>query len=192
MDIVDSASKNLEDIRPVPKLYESKRVPRARPPSLLYTSPESMRFIKNRDKDVDVNFEAQPTRTRKKRKCTTKKDCISGKPRRARKARSPRKVNLKPRERIELSESELEIEEGDFAPVPRNGELGKKGKALPIIEGRDGFICPKCSLKHDDPEDPLPEETRWVFCPVCEVVVHTTCIVSGCVCKYKPLRKHLK
>ena len=101
-------------------------------------------------------------------------------------------IHLKAQERIELSESELKIEEGDFAPVPRKGELGKKGKALPIIEGRDGFICPKCSLKHDDPEDPLPEETRWVFCPVCEVVVHMTCIISGCVCKYKPFHKHLK
>ena len=187
MNFVDSASKNLEQIRPVPKLYETKR-----PPSLLYTSTESMKFIKDRDKDANVNFDGEKSKatTRKKRKCNTKKGSVSEKPRR-RKARSPRKVNLKQRQRVESSDSEIEMEDGDFAPVPRKGEVGKKGKALPIIEGREGFICPKCSLKHKDPKDPLPEETRWVFCPVCEVVVHTTCMATGCVCKYKPLRKHL-
>ena len=101
----------------------------------------------------------------------TKKGSVSEKPRH-RKARSSRKVNLKQHQRVQSSDSEIEMEDGDFAPVPRKGEVGKKGKALPIIKGREGSICPKCSLRHKDPEDPLPEETRWVFCPVCEVVVH--------------------
>ena len=47
---------------------------------------------------------------------------------------------------------------------------------MPLIDGRSGFTCAKCGLKYKDPLDPLPEETKWVFCPVCEVAIHTTCI----------------
>ena len=70
------------------------------------------------------------------------------------------------------------------------GELGKKDKPLPILMGRENFVCPKCSLQHMDPLDSHPEETSWVFCPVCQVALHT-CIATNCVCKYKPCAKYV-
>ena len=79
----------------------------------------------------------------------------------------------------------MELEEGDFVPEPWPCEVGKKDKPLPILEG------PKCGLKHNDPSDPLPEESKWVCCPLCKVAIHTACISQGCVCKYRPLRRHL-
>ena len=102
-----------------------------------------------------------------------------------------KKVNLKERVWEPESQTQLDFEDGDFSPTPLAGELGKKDRALPILDGRIGFICAKCSLKYLDLDDPLPEESKWVFCPVCEVALHTTCIVSGCICKYKPLRRHI-
>ena len=47
-------------MRPVPTMYSSKRTPRARPPSLLYTSPESMKFIEKHDKDSAANLIKKP------------------------------------------------------------------------------------------------------------------------------------
>ena len=49
-------------MRPVPTMYSSKRTPRARPPSLLYTSPESMKFIEKHDKDSAANFDKETSR----------------------------------------------------------------------------------------------------------------------------------
>ena len=194
MNVADSTKKDLETIRPVPKMYTSKRTGRARPPSLVYTSPVSMQFIKDHDKDADVNFEEETRKTRSRSK--NKNDKSVSEKRKAPKApvsstKRGKKVNLKERKRIEDSESEIELEDGDFVPEPRPGEVGKKDKPLPILEGREGFVCPKCGLKHADPLDPLPEESKWVYCPVCQVVIHTTCISQGCVCKYRPLRRHL-
>ena len=40
-------------------MYTLKRMARVRPPSLVYTSPASMQFIKDHDKDADVNFEEE-------------------------------------------------------------------------------------------------------------------------------------
>ena len=56
--------KDLEMIQPVLKMYTSKRMARARPPSLAYTSPASMQFIKDHDKDADMNFEEETHNTR--------------------------------------------------------------------------------------------------------------------------------
>ena len=100
-------------------------------------------------------------------------------------------MNLKDRVREPESQEPIELEDGDYSPTPQPGGLGRKDQALPLIDGRSGFICAKCGLKYNDPLDPLPEETKWVFCPVCEVTIHTTCIGSGCICNYKPLRKHI-
>ena len=60
--LVDSDKKNLDEIRPVPTMYSSKRTPCARPPSLLYTSPESMKFIKEHDKDASDSFDKERSR----------------------------------------------------------------------------------------------------------------------------------
>ena len=103
-----------------------------------------------------------------------------------------KKVNLKECVQEPESQTQLDLEDGDFSPTPLAGELGKKDRALPILDGRIGFICAKCSLKYLDPDDPLPDETKWVFCPLCEVALHMTCIASGCICKYKPLRRQIK
>ena len=44
-------------MRPVPTMYSSKQTPQVRPPSLLYTSPERMKFIEKHDKDSAANFD---------------------------------------------------------------------------------------------------------------------------------------
>ena len=49
--------------------------------------------------------------------------------------------------------------------------MGKKDKPLPILEGGEEFVCRKCGLKHNDPLDPLPEDGKWVYCSVCEVMI---------------------
>ena len=50
---------NLETIRPLPTLPKPKqKVNRVKPPSSIYTSPESLDFIRERDKDSDVDFDA--------------------------------------------------------------------------------------------------------------------------------------
>ena len=101
------------------------------------------------------------------------------------------KVNLRQRVRLPDSDSEDEIQELPVPATPHKGELGKKDWGLPVLPGLQCFICVKCSLKHNDPFDPLPDESLWVFCPVCKVVIHTTCILNGCVCKFKPRRKQI-
>ena len=182
-------------MRPVPTMYSSKQTPRARPPSLLYMSPESMKFIEKHDKDSAANFDKETSR--QTRACSNAKQSVSGKrkaPLTTPKEKEPpkkKKVNLKERVREPESQTQLDLEDGDFSPTPLAGELGKKDRALPILDGRIGFICAKCSLKYLDPDDPLPEESKWVFCPMCEVALHTMCIASGCICKYKPLHRHI-
>ena len=193
LHVVDSDKKNLDEIRPVPTMYSSKRTPRARPPSLLYTSLESMKFIKEHDKDATDSFDKEkPRQTRASSARSNAKRSVSEKRKAPLQKEPPKKrVNLRECVREPESQDQMQLEDGDFSPTPEPGELGRKDRALPIIDGRSGFICAKCGLKYNDPLDPLPEETKWVFCPVCEVAIHTTCIAAGCICKYKPLRKHI-
>ena len=157
-----------------------------------------MKFIEKHDKDLAANFDKEISC--QTRACSNAKQSVSGKRKAPQtqttwKEKEPpkkKKVNLKERVSEPESQTQLELEDGDFSPTPLPGELGKKDRALPILDGRIGFICAKCSLKYLDPDDPLPDETKWVFCPTCEVALHMTCIASGCICKYKPLRKHIK
>ena len=154
-----------------------------------------MKFIEKHDKDSAANFDKETSR--QTRALSNAKQSVSGKrkaPLTTPKEKEPpnkKKVNLKERVREPESQTQLDLEDGDFSPTSLAGELGKKDRALPILDGQIGFICAKCSLKYLDLDDPLPEESKWVFCPVCEVALHTTCIVSGCICKYKPLRRHI-
>ena len=182
-------------MRPVPTMYSSKQTPRVRPPSLLYTSPESMKFIEKHDKDLAANFDKETScqtraRSMAKQSVSGKKKALLTTP----KEKEPpkkKKVNLKECVREPESQTQLNLEDGDFSPTPLAGELGEKERALPILDGQIGFICAKCSLKYLDLDDPLPEESKWVFCPMCEVALHTTCIASECICKYKPLHRHI-
>ena len=50
------------------------------------------------------------------------------------------------------------------------------------LSGQEDSFCLKCSLECDD---------LWVFCPVCKIVIHKTCILGGCVCNYKPRSWHI-
>ena len=56
---------------PVPK-QKKRTVVMAKPPSSVYTSPESLKYIQKKDKDADVNFEAEPE-TKKRRGLVRKK-----------------------------------------------------------------------------------------------------------------------
>ena len=137
-------------MRPVPTMYSSKQTPQVRPPSLLYTSPESMKLIEKHDKDSAANFDKETSR--QTRACSNAKQSVSGKrkaPLTTLKEKEPpkkKKVNLKERVQKPKSQTQLDLEDGDFSPTPLAGELGKKDRALPILDGRIGFICAKCSL----------------------------------------------
>ena len=69
---------------------------------------------------------------------------------------------------------------------PDMTEMGAKKTSLPCIDGKEGFFCPKCLPWYGDPD----EDNKLVFCPVCEIVIHTMCIGAGFICKYKTQKKH--
>ena len=60
----------------------------------------------------------------------------------------------------------------DITVVTEEEPQPQSTKAPKVFPGQDDSFCLKCSLEHDDP---------WVFCPVCQIVIHRTCIFSGCV-----------
>ena len=160
----------------------------------MYTFPESLKFIKEHDKDAAANFDKEPSRkTRGSIAHSNTKTSVSEKRKAPPQRQEPlaKKVNLRDRVKQQESQNRMELDDGDFSPTPLPGEVGKKDKPLPLIDDRIGFICAKCGLKYQDLMDPLPDDSKWVFCPVYEVAIHTTCIVSGCICKYKPLRRHI-
>ena len=70
----------------------------------------------------------------------------------------------------------LDIAVIDEKPQPQSTKSAKVSSS-----GQEDSFCPKCSLEHDDP---------WVFCPVCKIVIHKTCILMGCICNYKPHSRH--
>ena len=166
-------------------------------PSLLYMSPQSMKiYRKNMTRIRLANFDKE-TSHQTRASSNAKNSLFSGKrkaPQTTLKEKEPpkkKKVKLKECVREPESQTQLDLEDGDFSPTPLAGELGKKDRTLPILTGRFGFICAKCGLKYLDLNDPLLEETKWVFCLVCEVTLHTTCIASGRICKYKPIHRHI-
>ena len=60
------------------------------------------------------------------------------------------------------------------------------GGLLPVIMGREGFLCCIYNLKDNDPDD-LVAENDWVICPSCFVMLHVTCLqVQKCICGFKP------
>ena len=70
----------------------------------------------------------------------------------------------------------LDIAVIDEKPQPQSTKSAKV-----LSSGQKDSFCLKCSLEHDDP---------WVFCPVCKIVIHKTCILTGCICNYKPRKGH--
>ena len=84
------------------------------------------------------------------------------------------------------TEAELDLNYMVALPYPKKSELGMVGGLLPVIRGREGFLCCICNLKYDDP-DGLVAEDDWVFCPSCFVMLHVTCLrVQKCICGFKP------
>ena len=70
----------------------------------------------------------------------------------------------------------LDIAVIDEKPQPQSTKSVKVS-----VSGQKDSFCPKCSLECDDP---------WVFCPVCKIVIHKTCILTGCICNCKPHSRH--
>ena len=69
----------------------------------------------------------------------------------------------------------------DIAVIDEKPQLQSTKSAKVLVSGQKDSFCPKCSLERDDP---------WVFCPVCKIVIHKTCILKGCICNYKPRSGH--
>ena len=146
----------------------------------------SLKYIQEKDKDADVNFEAEPE-TKKRRGLVRKRTehVTRGRGRGVRLAIAHETVSEAPVEwargvvrgrgkggvgrpstkvilqkgRIDRQGEEAEFGDNDVVgvPCPKSNEVGKAGKRLPIIKGRGGFICCICSTKYDD-EDDLVEE----------------------------------
>ena len=58
---------------------EKKRtVVRAKPPSSVYTSPESLKYILEKDKDADVNIEEEPESKKRRGPVRKKTEKIKG------------------------------------------------------------------------------------------------------------------
>ena len=55
----------LDRIHPLPAKKPHVPRPTCKPPSLIYTSPESLQYIKERDKDVDEDYEQDSPVSRK-------------------------------------------------------------------------------------------------------------------------------
>ena len=104
-----------------------------------------MKFIEKHDKDSAANFDKETSR--QTRAHSNAKQSVSGKrkaPLTTPKEKEPpkkKKVNLKECVQEPESQTQLDLEDGDFSPTPLAGELGKKDRTLPILDGRIGFIC---------------------------------------------------
>ena len=73
------------------------------------------------------------------------------------------------------TEAELDLNDMVALPYPKKSWLGMVGGPLPVIRGREGFLCCICNLKYND-RDNLVAEDDWVFCPSCFVMLHVTCL----------------
>ena len=68
------------------------------------------------------------------------------------------------------SDSDIEVL-GVTKQTQHKGKVREKDRGL--------LECRKCSSRHAN--DP-----RWVYCPLCFVVIHRTgLLISGCICKYR-------
>ena len=75
--------------------------------------------------------------------------------------------------------------------MPEKDEVGGVGKVLPVIPGRDGFFCFICEVGYNDPDD-LIDEDQWMFCPLCCVISHASCLKARkCICGFKPNMKDI-
>ena len=119
-----------------------------------------MKFIKEHDKDATDSFDKEMSR---RARSNAKRSVPEKRKAPPQKERPKKWVNLKDHVRELESQEQIELEDGDFSPTPQPGELGRKNRVLPLIDGRSGFICAKCGLKYNDPLDPLPEETKGYF-----------------------------
>ena len=97
-------------MRLVPTMYSSKRTPQVRPPSLLYTSSESMKFIEKHDKDSAVNFYKETSR--QTRACSNAKQSVSGK--RKASQTTPKEKEPPKKKKVNLKECVWEICKGSL------------------------------------------------------------------------------
>ena len=67
----DSNKVKIDSIQPLPQKRPHNPRNSSKPPSLIYTSPESMAFIKSRDKDATEDFDKDSPVGRKNKKIKT-------------------------------------------------------------------------------------------------------------------------
>ena len=65
----------------------------------------------------------------------------------------------------------------DIAVIDEKPQPQSTKSANVSLLGQEDSFCSKCSLECDD---------LCIFCPVCKIVIHKTCILRGSVCNYKP------
>ena len=192
--IILDTKVDLDSLQPLP----AKRPynPRAsdKPPSLVYTSPESLEFIKSHNKHAGEDFDSLSllgTRAQKKAKQGLKRKLDYGK--------KPEATGSKPKRKATQSlpivdyssddnDVESDEEESILAPVhPSKAQLGRKGGKLPILKQEPYFKCGTCKLKASK-----ALEYMWIYCPICLILNHKHCIENECQCGFKPKENQLK
>lgn len=204
---------SLENIMPVPKPYTSnKRAPRKRPPSLVYTSPESMKYILSADKDAKESDDVQvvsvaeaPKRKRQKQTPpVTRGGRGRGRPQAARKSTQssgptvgsalPSRGRGRGRGAASGRQALQQRSQNVIRPAsdPTIDPVGTESGLLPVVQAKEGFTCVLCHTGLDDCVL-ADEDYRWVYCPRCRMVVHAMCFrVLRCICGFKPKKSQIQ
>ena len=184
----------LDSLQPLPEKRPYNPRTNRKPPSLIYTSPESLEFIKSRDKDANEDFDSisllsSKLKNKKKNPNLKRKlnyneatEASSSKS----KSRPPqRKATKKAASFVELADdSSSEASDAEYlaSVTPSKKQLGSKSGKLPLLKQEPYYKCGKCHLKASQ-----ASEFFWVYCPVCLLLHHMHCIEQGCGhCGFEP------
>ena len=155
---------------------------------MVYTSPESLQFIKSRDKDAEEDFDKDSPVTSKKRGKTNGN--LKRKLMYSEASRPKRKVATsvnKKRSVVDFSTDDSDDSEDPLPPPPPSKkDLGRKNGKLPLLKQQAWYKCGVCKLKASK-----TNEFMWVYCPVCLLMSHKHCLQRGCMCGFEPKPKQL-
>ena len=193
----DSNKVTIDSIQPLPQKRPHNPQNSSKPPSLIYTSPESLAFIKSRDKDATEDFDKDSPVGRKNTK--NKKNNLkrrlaygeastsSGAKRSKRKAAAGVKAAVKAVAEVATDDSQSEDEDPMPHWRPKKMEIGRKSGKLPILKQELYYKCGVCKKKASP-----NSEYFWIYCPVCLLINHLDCFERSCFCGFKPKPGQIK
>ena len=180
---------DLDSLQPLPPIRPHNPRNVSKPPSMVYTSPESLQFIKSRDKDAEEDFDRDSPVTNKKKKKTNSN--LKRKLQYTEAPRSKRKAAATSVKKV-VSIADFSTDDSDESedplppPPPNKRDLGRKNGKLPLLKQQAWYKCGICKLKASKTTDFL-----WVHCPVCILMSHKHCLQRGCMCGFEPKPRQL-